>query len=238
MSKPPPESPRPRDLSAGSPAGSESSPSQTSLPFQTTGSSITRLLDAHRGGDASALDQAVALLYQDLRRLAHFELRRLKPWETLNTTGLVHEAFVKLAHQQKGWKDRAHFLAASAKAMRHILVDAARRRLSLKKGAGQRPEPLEEARIAEDQLTRSLVAHEEHAANVLAVDQALEQLRALDERMCQVVECQFFAGYSKEETAEALQVSVRTVHRDWLRAKGWLRQKLGPPAQKAPAAES
>lgn len=194
---------------------------------------ITQLLDAHRGGDASALDQAVALLYENLRRMAHFELQRLKPWETLNTTGLVHEAYVKLANQQGGWNDRAHFLAASAKAMRHILVDAARRRLSQKKGAGQRPESLEEGHAAAAQVARALVPEDSHAANVLAVDQALEQLRALDERMCQVVECQFFAGFTKEETAEALGISVRTVHRDWLRAKGWLRQKLGPATPEA-----
>ncbi|MCB1033079.1 MAG: sigma-70 family RNA polymerase sigma factor, partial [Acidobacteria bacterium] len=151
--------------------------------------------------------------------LAHFELERLKPWETLNTTALVHEAYVKLVQQKNAaWNDRAHFLAASAKAMRHILVDAARRRLTQKQGAGKKPKTLDEA----------LVAKASHATEVLAVDQALEHLRSLDERMCEVVECQFFAGFSKEETAEALGISVRTVHRDWLRAKGWLRKHLGP----------
>lgn len=181
--------------------------------------SVTQLIEAHRDGDEAALDQLVGLLYKDLQRLAHFELERLKPWETLNTTALVHEAYVKLAHQKNaGWNDRAHFLAASAKAMRHILVDAARRRLSKKKGEGKQPKTLDEA----------LVAKASHASAVLAVDQALERMRSLDERMCQVVECQFFAGFSKDETAEALGISVRTVHRDWLRAKGWLRKHLGP----------
>ena len=180
--------------------------------------SVTQLIEAHREGDAAALDQLVGLLYRDLQRLAHFELERLKPWETLNTTALVHEAYVKLVHQKDArWNSRAHFLAASAKAMRHILVDAARRRLTKKKGEGQKPKTLDEA----------LVAEASHASEVLAVDQALERLRSLDERMCRVVECQFFAGFSKEETAEALNISVRTVHRDWLRAKGWLRKHLG-----------
>lgn len=180
--------------------------------------SATQLIDAHRAGDEEALDRLVALLYQDLRRLAHFELERKCSRGGLDTTALVHEAYVKLIKQRNAtWNDRAHFLAASARAMRHILVDAARRRLTHKHGGGKRAELLDEA----------LVVKESHAVEVLAVDQALEQLRALDARMCQVVECQFFAGFSKEETALALKVSVRTVHRDWLRAKGWLRKRLG-----------
>ena len=181
---------------------------------------LHRLLDAHQQGDPEALDQLVSLLYGELKRLAHFELGRLRPWETLNTTGLVHEAYLKIAqHRQAGWEGRAHFLGAASKAMRHILVDAARRRLSQKQGGGQRPEPLDSRLCAED----------DHAEQVLAVDQALEHLRTLDERIGRVVECQFFAGYTKEETAEVLGVSVRTVHRDWIRAKGWLRKHLGAP---------
>jgi RNA polymerase sigma factor (TIGR02999 family) len=179
---------------------------------------LYQLLEAHEKGDPEALDQLVALLYTDLKRLAHFELGRLRPYETLNTTGLVHETYLKIAQRRPaGWEGRAHFLGAAAKAMRHILVDAARRRLSQKQGGGQRPEPLDERLCAEGN----------HAERVLAIDQALEGLRALDERMGQVVECQFFGGYTKEETAEVLGVSVRTVHRDWIRARGWLRQRLG-----------
>lgn len=195
--------------------------------MSTSGPTLSRLIEAHLQGDPHALDQLVSLLYRDLKRLAHLELARLKPWETLDTTGLVHEAYIKIAqHQGAGWEGRAHFLGAAARAMRHILVDAARRRLSLKQGGGRRPETLDE----------ELCANECHAEAVLAVDQALDQLRSLDERICRVVECQFFAGYSKEETAEVLGVSVRTVHRDWIRAKGWLRKKLGPaPHQPLPA---
>lgn len=191
----------------------------------TSETTLIRLLEAHDDGDPEALERLSTLLYRDLKRLAHFELARLRPWETLDTTGLVHEAYIKIARNRNGgWEGRAHFLGAAAKAMRHILVDAARRRLSLKQGGGQRPETLDEA----------LCATESHAEAVIAVDQALDALRSLDERICRMVECQFFAGYSKEETAEVLGVSVRTVHRDWVRAKGWLRRKLGP-ARPVPA---
>ena len=181
-------------------------------------SSITRLLKAHRDGDPAALDALIALLYDDLKRMAHFELQKLKPWETLNTTGLVHEAYLKIVqHQKAPLEGRSHFLGAAARAMRHILVDAARRRLSHKQGAGRRPETLDDQLCDEDV----------HAETILAIDQALEQLRSSQERLYRVVECQFFGGYSKEETAEVLGVSVRTVHRDWIRARGWLHRRLG-----------
>lgn len=135
----------------------------------TSGPSLSRLLEAHRKGDPLALERLSALLYRDLKRLAHLELGRLRPWETLDTTGLVHEAYIKVARRRRaGWEGRTHFLGAAAKAMRHILVDAARRRLSLKQGGGRRPEALDEA----------LCASENHAEAVIAIDQALDGLRA------------------------------------------------------------
>lgn len=183
-----------------------------------------------RPGDLEAEPPTLdTLLYRELKRVAHFELLRRRPFETLDTTALVHEAYLKIAQRgpQARFKDRGHFLNAAAQTMRHILVDAARRRLSRKRGGGRRAEPL-----AED-----LVAADDHAQEVLSVDQALAQLRGLDERLCRVVECRFFAGFSEVETAEALGVSARTVRRDWIRAKGWLRQLLGPPARPAETLE-
>ncbi|MEM7482918.1 MAG: ECF-type sigma factor [Acidobacteriota bacterium] len=180
---------------------------------------MTDLIEAHRRGEPRAFEDFVALLYGDLHRIAHFQRRRLRPGETLNTTALVHEAFAKIAQQTNPqWDGRSHFLGVVGHAMRHILVDTARRRLSAKRGGGQRPKTLED----------SLHADARHARDVLAVDQALHRLRALDERMCRVVECRFFAGLSREETAAALGISPRTVHRDWLRAKAWLHQLLSP----------
>ncbi len=179
--------------------------------------SVTQLIIAHRNGDQQAFDRLVSVLYDDLRRLAHGQLRRLKSWEGLNTTALVHEAYVKLvAKEDRGWESEGHFLATSAKAMRHILVDAARRRLAAKHGGGQIPETLDDRLCGENS----------HAAEVLSVHEALDQLREIDQRMCQVVECRFFAGYSVEEAAKALGISQRTLHRDWLRARAWLRRWL------------
>ena len=181
--------------------------------------SVTQLIDAHRQGDEEAFDQLVAALYQDLRRLAHRQLLRLKSWEGLNTTGLVHEAYVKLvAGKDQAWENEAHFLAAAARAMRHILVDAARRRLAARHGGGHRPKTLDER----------LSAGSSHEEEVIAVHEALGELREIDERLCRVVECRFFAGYSVEESAQALGISERTLHRDWQRARAWLRKLLGP----------
>lgn len=181
--------------------------------------SVTQLIVAHREGSPGALDQLVSVLYQDLRRLAHGQLRRLKSWEGLNTTALVHEAYVKLvAKEDRDWENERHFLATSATAMRHILVDAARRRMAEKHGGGHHPETLDDR----------LCAEQAHALEVLSVHEALDQLREIDGRLCRVVECRFFAGYSAGEAAKALDVSERTLRRDWLRARAWLRRWLGP----------
>ena len=178
---------------------------------------VTALLEAHRGGDEAAYARLVSLLYDELRRLARRQRRRLRPGETLDTTSLLHEAYLKLAGGDASWESRGHFFATAARVMRHILVDAARARWSAKRGRGKVDATLPEHRAAE----------ERHAEDVLAVDAAIEKLQELEERLGSVVECRFFGGMTEEETAQALGVSTRTVRRDWLRARGWLRKELG-----------
>jgi len=152
-----------------------------------------------------------------LRRVAHHALLRERPGHTLGTTGLVHETYFKLVDQSRvEWHDRAHFFGVAARAMRQILVDYARRRGALKRGG----------RVEVLALEEGLVAAEERAEAFLAVDDALTRLAAHDAGMAQVVECRFFAGLTEEETAEATGTSLRTVQRQWRRAKAWLYQEL------------
>jgi RNA polymerase sigma factor (TIGR02999 family) len=169
----------------------------------------------------AALDALADQLYPELRRLARTQLRRLRPGQTLDTTSLVHEAYVKLVGAS-GFASRAHFLASCARAMRHILVNAARDRVAQKRGGGEAARSLASEEIA---------ASNSIEAEVLAVAQALQRLGDLDERLCRVVECRFYAGMTEEETATALGVSDRTVRRDWLRARAWLKSDLGLLAQ-------
>ncbi len=180
-------------------------------------SSVRSALTASRAGESNAIDRLVDALYPDLRRIARAQLRRLRPGRTLDTTSLVHEAYVKMVGADD-FVDRAHFLAASARAMRHILVNAARRKLTEKHGGGHPPESLE---------GRELGGQRAQYEEILDVGEALEELRKIDERLCRVVECRFYAGMTEEETAVALAVSDRTVRRDWLRARAWLKQELG-----------
>ncbi len=178
---------------------------------------VTALLHAHGRGDPDAFDRVVPLLYQDLRRAARLQLRRLRVGDTLDTTGLVHEAYVRLVDQTRAtFQDRGHFLAASAMAMRHILIDHARSRHREKRGGGQTPETLDD---------RALGVSAD-ADRLLDIDRALEKLAAVDPRLVRIVECRFFAGLSEEETAAAVGVSLRTAQRDWLKARAWLRQAL------------
>jgi len=185
---------------------------------------VTLLLRAISDGDAGAFDRLVPLVYDELRRIAHGHLRRQRPGGTLDTTGLVHEAYLKLAEQSGlDLRDRGHFLAVSARAMRQVLVDFARARTAAKRGGA-------EARRVE--LEEDSAAVVTQAELLLDVDRALAGLRAHSERLAQVVECRYFAGYSEEETAMALGTSLRTAQRDWLRARAWLRRALeeGPEA--------
>jgi RNA polymerase sigma factor (TIGR02999 family) len=192
--------------------------------------SITALLLAHRDGDAGAFERLVALVYPELRRMARAQLRRGPGPAPLETTGLVHETYVKLVdHQQVDARDRGHFLAIAACAMRQLVVDHARARQAAKRGAGAVHVEIDERDAAVDA----------RAEYLLAVNQALERLGREDPRLLRVVECRFFAGYTDEETAEALGVSARTIGRDWLRARAWLRDAIdGRAPGAATAADS
>lgn len=189
----------------------------TERPVLQPKNDITHLLRAHGRGEEGAFDELMPMVYDDLHRIARRQLRRGKRGATLDTTGLVHEVYLKMVDQsQASWEDRSHFFAISARAMRQIIVDYARQRLAAKRGGGQAHTPLDEARIA----------IEAQADWLLALDQALQRLAELDERMARIVECRFFAGLTEEESAEALAISVRTVQRDWKRARGWLKEEM------------
>jgi RNA polymerase sigma factor (TIGR02999 family) len=183
---------------------------------------VTGLLAAWRQGDATAVDRLFPLVYDELRRIAHRQLGQERPDHTLGTTALVHEAYLKLVDQTRAqWADRTQFFAIASRAMRRILVDYARQHLAGKRG-GQRE------RVTLDEETLSLDAR---ADTLVAVDEALDRLAALDERAGRVVECRFFGGFTEQETAAALGITDRTVRRDWVRAKAWLYETLGeaPP---------
>lgn len=174
---------------------------------------VTQLLASYDQLDREGYDELFHLVYDDLRRLARHHLRRERSGHTLNTTALVHESYLKLVDPEgSSWQDRAHFLAVASKAMRHILIDYARRRSAQKRGGDQHRVTLDER----------LLAVESQAHTLLALDQALTKLSEKDARLGQVVECRYFGGMTVEETAAAVGVSVRTVHRDWERAKAYL----------------
>ncbi len=180
---------------------------------------VTALLRAYGDGDKGAFDRLVPLVYDDLRRLARRQMRRMPSAHTLDTTGLVHEAWLKLADQSRAaYADRGHFLAVAARAMRQVVIDYARRKLAQKRGAG--------AIAVELRDDHASVQHQ--AEWLLTVDHALRRLGAKSPRLVQVVECRYFAGLSEEESAIALGVSLRTAQREWLRARAWLREELGP----------
>jgi len=175
---------------------------------------VTGLLLAWRAGEPSADERLFPLVYDELRRIARGQLARERAGHTLDTTALVHEAYFKLVDQTRVvWTDRGHFFAIAAQAMRRILVDYARR---YRRGATSR----------QVSLSNGMLVAEEQADTLLAVDQALSALAAVDERLSRVVECRFFAGLTEEETAEALGITDRTVRRDWTKAKGWLYRRL------------
>jgi len=173
---------------------------------------VTDLLLQIRGGDPQAMDRLFPLVYEELRRMAHAQLRRERPGHTLGTTGLVHETYVRLVDQTRvEWRDRGHFFVAAAWAMRRILVDYARRNRTARRGGGS-------VRLT---LNEDLPAAE-RGEMLLALDEALDRLAALDRRLSQVVECRYFGGLTEQETADALGVTRRTIQRDWAKARGWL----------------
>jgi RNA polymerase sigma factor (TIGR02999 family) len=182
-----------------------------------TSTGITELLLECRDGHRDALDRVMPRVYDELRRIAHQQLRREREGHTLTTTALVHEAYMRLVDITRvEWRDRVHFLSMAARAMRRILIDYAREQNAQRRGAGARPITLDDALVAVDLESESLVA----------LDEALEQLGALNPRLVRVVECRFFGGMTEEETGRALDVSSRTIRSDWVKARGWLRQAL------------
>lgn len=180
-------------------------------------SEVTRLLLASARGDREAFDRVFPIVYDELRRVAHYRLQFERAGHTLDTTALVHETYLKLASLDRiQYEGRAHFFALAAQAMRNILVSYALRHRAQKRGGGVPAVPLNE----------DLMLSDGQADSILALDEALERLRRLDERQHRVVECRFFGGLSVEETAEALSVSPATVKRDWNHARAWLNREL------------
>jgi RNA polymerase sigma factor (TIGR02999 family) len=182
---------------------------------------VTQLLRASRGGNREALDRLFSLLYDELRRVAHRQLLGQQGDATLNTTALIHEAYLRMVDQhQADWEDRAHFFGYAARTMRTIIVDYARRRCAGKRGG----------RMTRLSFDDSDLPIEAQAEAIVAVDDALTQLAELSERLGRVVECRFFGGMSIDETAAALDVTDRTVRRDWIKAKAWLYEALSGEA--------
>lgn len=182
---------------------------------------LEALLAALGRGEAGAFERAYARVYEELRAVAHRQRRSVGAGETLSTTVLVHEAFLKLSGPRRlAVQDHHHLVALVARAMRQILVDAARARLTAKRGAGRAAEPL-----AEDLAPSAGLAVE-----MLALDRALARLEQLDERLARLVEWRYFGGMTDHEVADALACSERTVRRDWTRARAFLQREIGAAA--------
>jgi RNA polymerase sigma-70 factor (ECF subfamily) len=180
------------------------------------GGEITQLLQQLRSGDRDAGAKLIAAVYGELRNVAARAMRSERPGHTLQPTALVHEAFLKLAgNAGVDWRDRAHFFGVAARLMREILVDYARKRGAAKRGSG--------ARIT---LDDSLLISEDRLGEVVAIDEIVKRLDALDPRQGHIVELRFFGGLSVEEVAEVMQISTPTVKREWQSAKAWLHREL------------
>jgi RNA polymerase sigma-70 factor, ECF subfamily len=182
-------------------------------------SQITRLLLDWRNGDAAAVDELMPVVYTELRRIAHQYMRRQSAGHSLQTTALVNEAFLKLIDSDRvNWQDRSHFFAICSQLMRRILVDSARRRQSQKRGGDRLQVTLED----------EIAAVDERRADVIALDEALKRLAGLSPRQSQIVELRYFGGLTEEQVAETLDISARTVRRDWNVARAWLYRELRP----------
>jgi len=178
---------------------------------------LTGLLLEWREGDKAALDRLMPLVYDELRRIAHRYVQHERDGHTLQTSALVNEAYLRFAGQEKvDWQNRSHFFAVTAQVMRHILIDHARRRRFVKHGGDARQVPIQDA------AAMSL----QRADELIALEEALDELAKLDRRKSQVVELRYFGGLSLEETAEVLQISLMTVRRDWRAAKAWLYRRM------------
>lgn len=178
---------------------------------------VTQLLRAWSAGDSQALDKLTPLVYEELHRRAHWHMARERPGQTLQTTALVNETYVRLVDlRDVSWRDRAHFFALASRLIRRVLIDAARARRSLKRGGG----------APETAFDETLIVSTEPRADLLALDEALTALAVVDQRKSQVVELRFFGGLTVDEAADVLHVSAETVKRDWKLAKAWLRREL------------
>lgn len=177
---------------------------------------ITQLLRDWSRGDRSALEALTPLVYDELRRLAASYMRRERAGHTLQNTALVHEAYVRLVDQRVEWKSRSHFFAIAAQMMRRILVDHAKERKSAKRGSGIRPVTLDEP----------LRVSRQPAMDIVALDDALSALSAIEPQRAKIVELRFFGGLSNEEIAKALGISTATVQRQWAGARAWLYQEM------------
>lgn len=179
---------------------------------------VTLLLERLRDGDERAREQLATMIHAELRRIARAHLRHERPWHTLQATELAHEAYLRLTGGgRQEWRDRVHFFAAASGTMRRVLIDHARKRAADRRGGGKANVPLDEARSLGGERPEELVA----------LDEALARLGALDPRQERIVELRFFAGLDLVETAAVLGVSTRTVKRDWSVARAWLRAELG-----------
>jgi RNA polymerase sigma-70 factor (ECF subfamily) len=193
------------------------SPIEVSILMEASPQDISQLLIAWSNGNEDALDQLMPLVYGELRRMAKRHMAGQPQGHTLQTTALIHEAYLKLAGQDdKHWQNRAHFFGVAATAMRHILVDYARARHAAKRGGSGRAVSLEDP---------ALVTSEE-AGEMVALDEALNRLNEVAPRQCRVVELRYFGGLSVEEASEVLKVSPKTVARDWRMARAWLLREL------------
>ncbi len=178
---------------------------------------VAKLLEAWHGGDRAALDRLVTAVYAELRRLAHLHLARERRGHTLQTTALVNEAYLRMIGTNRvDWRDRAHFLAVSARLMREVLMQYARLRVAGKRGGAPVRVEFEEAALSAP----------ERSADLIALDDALDSLSEIDPREAKIVELRFFGGLSEEETGHVLGISGRTVRRDWEHAKVWLVREL------------
>jgi RNA polymerase sigma factor (TIGR02999 family) len=174
---------------------------------------VTLLLGEWSGGDQDALEKLIPLIQPELHRLAHHYMSRERPGQTLQTTALLNEAYLRLVdNPRRDWQNRTHFVAAASQLMRRIMVDRARERRALKRGGDAMKVSLDEA----------VIVSEERAEELLALDEALEKLAAQDPRQGQIVELRYFGGLTTEETADFLKISHRTVRREWRMAKVWL----------------
>ena len=184
--------------------------------------SVTQLLERWNHGDREALDKLMPLIYDELRKMARRYMSQQNPGHTLQTTALIHEAYLRMVKQkEKHFHNRAHFFGVAAQAMRHILVDYARARHAGKRGGRVRPVSLEEAALVSA----------ERASELVAFDEALKELEELSHRQSRVVELRYFGGLSVDETATVLKVSPETVMRDWTMAKTWLHRALSPAGE-------